>query len=108
MVDGCGTGRRRRGASSLWMRGGGRRGRAGRADDFLNLLQQNFVVHGFGNIVGCTLFHGFYGILYFGVAGHDDDRCRYLFLLHPLQQKQAVLVGQPEVGEYQVKRAVFQ
>ena len=63
-------------------------------DIFLYLVQQFVRVDRFGDVVACPVFHGLYGTLYLGIAGHDNKRSMAGLFTEPCQQVNAVLVGQ--------------
>ena len=69
---------------------------------FLDFLQQDVRLDGFRYIVACSLLYGLHGTLDVGVAGHNDERHQVIVLAHPLEEEDAVLVGEAKVGQYQI------
>ena len=71
---------------------------------FAHFLKQLFGINGFGNIVLCTQFHCLYGWLDICISCHDNQWDMELFLTHPFQQVNTIVVGKSQVGKNQVYR----
>ena len=80
-------------------------GRFGRLADF---AQQLVGIHGFGYVVRSSEFHAVHGVADLGVARHDDRRDLHTAPGEPLQQRRAVLVGQPHVAQHQSEIVRFE
>ncbi len=68
----------------------------------MDFLQEYVGMEGFGDIVGCARLHGEYGVLHLCITGHDDEGHVELLPGSPAQYLKTVVVGESEVGEYQV------
>ena len=84
----------------------GRRGLRLRSVQRLAYLFQQFVgIHRLGHVVAGAEFHAPHGVLNLGVTRHHDHRHRHARPGHPLQQGDAVLVGQTHVAQHQRESA---
>ncbi len=100
------------GSGGGWRGGGGGsglgRGRDGLGGQCLaDLLEKDVGLEGLGDVVVGPRLHGEHGILHLRIARHHDEGRLPSLGAQLLEQLQAVVVGQAEVGEHQVGRAVL-
>ena len=73
------------------------------AEYFFNGLQQPFRLYRLAEVIDGPQLHGFHRILHLAVIGHDKERGRTVFPVHPFQQLRTVTVRQAQVGQDEVE-----
>nr|DAF45497.1 MAG TPA: hypothetical protein [Siphoviridae sp. ctBLh2] len=71
-----------------------------RLECLADLLEQLVRIDGLGDVVPGPEFHAPHGVLDLGIARHHDHGSRDSLARHPLQERNAVLVGKPHVAQH--------
>ena len=70
----------------------------GAAELLADGLQQPVRMDRLAEVVGRAQLHGLHRVLHLTVIGHDQERDRKAFPVHPPEQFRAVAVRQAEIG----------
>ena len=73
---------------------------------FADLFQQFVGIDRLGHVIPRAQLHAAHGVLYLGVARHHDHRNLHMLPGHPLQQGDAVLVGQAHIAQHERESAL--